>query len=52
MAYASTCLPEVAGRRFCVPASLESATSLHSQETSEGDAGYLADFAHRHIGPC
>jgi hypothetical protein len=38
MAYASTRLQKVAGRRFCIPASLESATSLHSQETGERDA--------------
>ena len=51
VAHAGARVSKMAKRCFWVTTSPEFATLLHSQNTSEGDAGHLASLAHRHIGP-
>jgi len=49
MAYAGSCVPEMAIARVCVVAPPRSGNSLYKHKTSEGDSGSLAGLAHRHM---
>ena len=50
MAYAGARVSKMAKRCFRVTTPAESATSLRNLEAREGDAGYLAVIAYRHMG--
>jgi hypothetical protein len=48
MAYTGACVSKMAKRRLLVTTSSEFASSVHTQDACEEDAGYLATLAHRY----
>jgi hypothetical protein len=49
MAHAGARLPAMVTRRLCIVTPPKPVASLHRKDAHEGDAGRLANAAHRHM---